>query len=776
MIGVSSLFLQIVCFVFCGELANPSSLRVSSYDSRQSPSGNSWQETVSQGAPNFERCAKKYGFDRPLLLVQSLDGFATRFVPHVPSVAFLFQQALHAKHMRPVFPTSTYPNHYSIVTGLYPESHGIIDQTFYSADNTSFFVNYRPSHAVSDFWKGHPIWEVAQQQGRKVFTKYWPGGDVVINGVRPTNWTTYSDVEPFDSIANTVINWIRLPVEQRPDMILAYLREPDSSGHAALENSAKFQNALQQVENYMTMLMNGLTEAGLVDCVDLIVLSDHGIAQCLSTVDPHAERANPVDAYRSNGAMNRVTLAKNADVDQAVSSLSCPSQNSPYQVYKKEDLPVRLHYVNSAIIAPVIILPNISDILFPPESNQTCIDRFQMHGWDNLYDKMQSIFMAYGPSFKTKTTVEPFENVELFNLLCDLLNIQCVANNGTLGSLRHIIREAKEETMHAYHNESTNFYPVNFISYPQQNVRAGVVCKEGCREEVTLSTLPSDVPRKDYNPRPAGTSGGVLDTDISYLSNSDSDTGYNTIRQIASWVSFELPPVSGNELQESLKSGKGVDCIYKDPRVNSSAAFSFPCAGLNVPNTNATDKVVPVSLFPPELATTNTSRIESILHTNIVPMYRSFYEEYWRRLLQLVASWNRKETPMHIYVGPAWDRKPPFGVADSYLRSRDTTTEKDVLDNTVPTHFYLVAWRQRTKEYCLEDECSHEVISFILPHHMQTQKPCQPERFYFLTNSATIKDVERLTGFQWFPNFSWQQAARMRTSLTDYLWDDKNPL
>lgn len=154
-----------------------------------------------------------------------------------------------------------------------------------------------------------------------------------------------------------------------------------------------------------------------------------------------ANRRALVFFVQGSGTVNRIRLSEAMNIDDVVNSLACPSATSGYQVYKKEDLPRRLHYFNSRSIAPVILLANVSVALRRHVPNLSCKTWFNMHGWDNMYNKMQAVFVAFGPSFRKKRTVEPFVNIELFNLFADLLGIKASDNNGTTGSLRYLLRK-----------------------------------------------------------------------------------------------------------------------------------------------------------------------------------------------------------------------------------------------------------------------------------------------------------------------------------------------
>ncbi|ELW69426.1 Ectonucleotide pyrophosphatase/phosphodiesterase family member 1 [Tupaia chinensis] len=318
----------------------------------------------------------------------------------------------YTESMRPVYPTKTFPNHYSIVTGLYPESHGIIDNKMYDPKMNAFFSLKSKEKFNPEWYKGEPIWLTAKYQYLKSGTFFWPGSDVEINGVLPDIYKMYN-------------------------------------GYVCVIK------ALQRVDNMVGMLMDGLKELNLHRCLNLILISDHGMEQgsCkkyihlnkylgdvknIKVVYGPAARLRPSDVPDKYYSFNYEALARN---------LSCREPNQHFKPYLKQFLPKRLHFAKSDRIEPLTFyLDSEWQLALNPSERKHCGSGF--HGSDNLFPNMQALFIGYGPGFKHGIEVDTFDNIEVYNLMCDLLNLTPAPNNGTHGSLNHLLKNPVYTPVH----------------------------------------------------------------------------------------------------------------------------------------------------------------------------------------------------------------------------------------------------------------------------------------------------------------------------------------
>ncbi|XP_062520238.1 uncharacterized protein LOC134195249 [Corticium candelabrum] len=300
----------------------------------------------------------------PLLLV-SLDGFRSDYLnrgctPHLLSIV---RDGVQAKFLQSQFPTKTFPNHYSIITGLYPESHGIVHNRFYDPALGDTFYIGGPSSHNPDWWnEGEPIWVTATNQGLKTAAYFWPGSDVEIRNSRPDYWFLYNSSVSWSDRVNTVLQWLDLPDSNQPSFITLYVEEPDHTGHISGPESHEVNIALTKVDSLVIKpLINGLKERGIYDCVNMIIVSDHGMTavntdrvlfadKCFALSQASFIVEGPVSLlYSAHGVKS--TIFVNRDYSQ------CLNKNARF--YLKEDLPKRFHYANNKRISSGVVLANL---------------------------------------------------------------------------------------------------------------------------------------------------------------------------------------------------------------------------------------------------------------------------------------------------------------------------------------------------------------------------------------------------------------------------------
>uniref|UniRef100_A0A3B4UIQ1 Venom phosphodiesterase 1-like n=1 Tax=Seriola dumerili TaxID=41447 RepID=A0A3B4UIQ1_SERDU len=385
------------------------------------------------------------GFKQQPLLLISLDGLRAEYMQTwstlIPVLDKLKTCGTSAPYMQAAFPSKTFPNHYAIVTGLYPESNGLIDNTMYDPVFDATFSLSSPEKDNPDWYLGQPVWHTAKYQGLKSGTFFWPGSDVKINGSFPNIYQPYNGKVPFEERVFTVLKWLQLPDEERPDFYTLYLEEPDKSGHSFGPVSGGLIEALQGVDKIIGQLMNGLKQIGLHRCLNIIIVADHGMEDTsCNRKEVLQELVGDISNYYvTEGPFGRIR-AKNKDKSFPVFLLmiQCKKPDQKIKPYLKANLPKRLHFANSRRIEDVNIL--VDPKWLYPGSLTFCSGG--AHGYDNDAESMHAMFVSYGPKFKSKTAIEPFSNVELYNLMCDLLKISPSDNNGTHGSMNHVLKQA----------------------------------------------------------------------------------------------------------------------------------------------------------------------------------------------------------------------------------------------------------------------------------------------------------------------------------------------
>lgn len=380
--------------------------------------------------------------NKPTVLMISLDGFRWDYVDKVPTPNFhrLIDSGVRAKRMLPVFPSKTFPNHYTLVTGLYIEHHGIVSNRMWDPDLKASFV-YKDSVSSQDprWWGGEPIWVTAEKQGLITATYFWVGSETEIAGKRPTYFKKYDHQKPDSERVDEVLDWLDLPAEKRPSLITLYFALTDDVGHEFGPESDEIKAAIEQVDQTVGRLIDGLEKRGIFEKVDLIIVSDHGMCQ-----------VNPENVVFLDDYVDLKKLRPNIEspifglwpekeqVDNVYQKLV--SANPHMKVYKKEDMPPEFHYSQHPRIPPIVGMVDegwsLTTHSFQKKYPRTLLGT---HGLDPALPSMGATFIAHGPGFKKGVLVEPFRNIHVYDLIAHLLNIRPASNDGSLDSIRQVL-------------------------------------------------------------------------------------------------------------------------------------------------------------------------------------------------------------------------------------------------------------------------------------------------------------------------------------------------
>ena len=393
---------------------------------------------VGHGPNAPQQIAKHY------LILISLDGFRWDYAQRYNASHVLALQAKGAsapQGMIPSYPSVTFPNHYTIVTGLYPEHHGIVENTFYDPQRKQVY-SYLDASTVTDgaWYGGTPLWVLAEQQGMRTACFFWPGSEAAIQGVRPSYYTKYDSRFPNEKRVEQVLAWLQLPAAERPHFITLYFSITDSVGHRYGPDSPQEADAVHEVDADLGKLVQGLDALKLP--VDLVVVADHGMAAVPPkwlNLDEHGLDLSRLEKYEGT-----LLYAKSdADAQKIVQSMQ--SGSSEYKIYRRADLPEHLHFSASPRAGdPVIVLNGayavrVKDDPSKPQPNPG------EHGFDpSVVPQMKALFVAEGPDIRPGVTVPPFENVDLFPLLAKILGLDIHALktgpiDGKLSVLQHIL-------------------------------------------------------------------------------------------------------------------------------------------------------------------------------------------------------------------------------------------------------------------------------------------------------------------------------------------------
>ncbi len=382
---------------------------------------------------------------RPSVLLVSLDGFRADYLELgiTPNLARIAREGVRAAWMNPSYPTLTFPNHYSIVTGLRPDHHGIVHNTMRDAALGGFKLSNRDAVGDGRWWGGEPIWVGAEKAGLPSAAMYWPGSEAAIGGVRPTRWNQYIDGEtlPYDVRVDTVLGWLSEPEATRPRIATLYFEAVDHGAHAHGPDSPQAHAAVREVDAAIGRLLRGLDARGLRDRVNLIVVSDHGMA----TV-PHGQLVAVEDVVSWQEATvvtigQVIGIAPNPGFERQVERRLLGAHEQ-YDCWRKGELPARWHYGTHPRIPPIVCQMREGWDMLPREivARRPAHDRGS-HGFDPALPSMRALFVARGPAFKAGTVIEPFDNVDVYPLLARLLGIEPAPHDGDIAPLLPALRD-----------------------------------------------------------------------------------------------------------------------------------------------------------------------------------------------------------------------------------------------------------------------------------------------------------------------------------------------
>jgi alkaline phosphatase D len=336
------------------------------------------------------------------------------------------------------FPTVTFPNHYSIATGLYPDHHGIISNSF-AAPDLGLFYRMGDQAAVENpaFYGGEPIWVTAEKQGVRAASFFWVGSEAPVGGRHPEYWKKYDRTVTFEARVDTVIKWLAYPENKRPELVTLYFDEPDATSHDFGPVSSETGKVVGRLDSLMGVLRNKLSALQEAKRINLIVLSDHGMAAVSSDKYVNLKAVVPNRMIASISGSNPVYLINPAE-GKKDSVLRLLNNAKGLKAWKKSEVPAKWHYGTNARIPDIVVVAD-SSWSIGTKSDGSSI-RGGAHGYDNMNSDMFAIFYASGPSFKKNFKFKELNNVDVYNLICKILDIRPAHNDGNPTHIKGMLR------------------------------------------------------------------------------------------------------------------------------------------------------------------------------------------------------------------------------------------------------------------------------------------------------------------------------------------------
>ncbi|XP_064584965.1 ectonucleotide pyrophosphatase/phosphodiesterase family member 7 [Zonotrichia leucophrys gambelii] len=385
--------------------------------------------------------------NRSKLLLVSFDGFRWNYDQDVdtPNLDAMAAEGVKAKYMTPAFVTLTSPCHFTLLTGRYLENHGVIHNMWFDT-KTGVRLPYYTTQGISSWWDNGslPIWITAQRQGLKTGSIHFPGTkakyqkeEVYKKLVEPALFN-YSNETNWRQSIDTVMEWFTV---DNLDFITLYFGEPDSSGHKYGPESTQRKNMIKQVDRTVGYLRQRIRESGLESNLNLIITSDHGMETVVKTDEIYLRKVTnftfrDLDFELLDYGPSGLLVPKEGKLEQVYSALK--NAHPKLHVYKKEEFPKRFHYANHSRITPLVLYSDPGYVIHGRYKVQ--FNKGE-HGFDNEAMNMKTIFRAVGPAFKKGLEVEPFESVNVYALLCELLGITPEPHDGSLEATKPMLRE-----------------------------------------------------------------------------------------------------------------------------------------------------------------------------------------------------------------------------------------------------------------------------------------------------------------------------------------------
>ena len=360
---------------------------------------------------------------KPYVVLVSLDGFRADYLNWYspPFLNRMKTQGVSAPYMKSTYPSKTFTNHLSLVTGLYAENHGIVNNNFYDPVRGQEFRASQPQFARDGSWfSGTPLWVAAEKESMRSAVYFWPGSEAELDGYRPSYYFHYDKKTSVEERVQQVKRWFNLPAEERPHFLAIYLSDVDTAGHHFGPRSAEVKNAVLKLDSAVAQISTLIEQTGLP--VSLVVVSDHGMEELDAQKVVYLEDFISLHEVKAVGDGTHVHLfTKNAgSLEKTLAALKKKRTNA-FKFYKRSELPQKYHYSKSPRIGDILIEAQGSYSVF--RSRQFAVLEHGNHGYDPESPAMRAIFMAKGPQIQSNLEVKPFQNIEVYPFILKLLEL-----------------------------------------------------------------------------------------------------------------------------------------------------------------------------------------------------------------------------------------------------------------------------------------------------------------------------------------------------------------
>ncbi len=388
-------------------------------------------------------CASDIDKGQQVLLI-SFDGFRPDYLSktETPNFDKLIQNGVTAEGLIPIFPTKTFPNHYAIATGLYPENNGLIGNSMYDPEmDARYSMGDRSAVENPDWYLGEPIWNTVQKAGKKAGTMFWIGSEAPIQNMRPAHWKSYDGSLPNETRIDTVLHWMTA-INDPVDLGTVYFSFVDSQGHRYGPDSKEVVEYIQKADTLIGYLMNKLEQLDPAGSINLLIVSDHGM------IEVSTDKKVVLDEYLDPDIIDIISYSpalmfnvEGGYEEDVYKSLKESEEN--FKIYSKADIPERYHLKNNKRVPEFLM---VAEEGFTINTQQYFDSRGNTypsggaHGFDNANTKMDALFIAYGPAFKKGEKLGRIENVHLYEVMAKILNVNPAPNDGNINSVKEMLK------------------------------------------------------------------------------------------------------------------------------------------------------------------------------------------------------------------------------------------------------------------------------------------------------------------------------------------------
>ena len=381
---------------------------------------------------------QSYGTPSTPLILISIDGFRWDYFDKVetPNLDKIINGGVKAEGLKTSYPSKTFPNHISIVTGSYPSNHGIISNYFYDPDfDENFYIGAGSTAAQDGKWLDRePIWVTVEKQLKRAMIMFWPMSDAEIMGIRPSNYYVYSDDPSAVSRMEQLLSWLDLAGNDRPTFLASYFSTVDSSGHYYGPDAQGTIDEIVVVDNAIGHLLDGLESRGILDEVNIMIVSDHGMTDTPASQVINITDYITLDDVVTIGAGPFMEIRPSEGNIEAVYQALQDIEHT--QVFKKENIPEKLNYKDNNRIEPILLLADEHWSIVTPGRTPA----LGTHGYDPDYKSMNGIFIARGPGFKSGFLGPEVQNVHLYEMMCKLMSVTPSENDGDISQTASFLK------------------------------------------------------------------------------------------------------------------------------------------------------------------------------------------------------------------------------------------------------------------------------------------------------------------------------------------------